>query len=163
MKTALPQLCAVALAVLPSAAAAAQLPAYRDDRSTPDAVVASLYNAINRHEYLRAWSYFADGPGRPGYVAFKRGYEKTAGVRLKSGAAHSDGAAGSIYYALPVAIEARATDGVRTVFAGCYELRLIEPSIQDTPPFRPMGIVKGQLEMTTTPFAEATGSCTGMP
>ena len=28
-----------------------------DDRSSPARVITSLYNAIDRHEYLRAWSY----------------------------------------------------------------------------------------------------------
>ena len=33
---------------------------YMDDRSTPVSLIGSLYNAIDRHEYLRAWSYFAE-------------------------------------------------------------------------------------------------------
>ena len=31
---------------------------YLDDRSTPAAVMLSYFNAINRHEYLRAYSYY---------------------------------------------------------------------------------------------------------
>jgi hypothetical protein len=31
---------------------------YLDDRSTPEAVISSYYNAINRAEYARAYSYF---------------------------------------------------------------------------------------------------------
>lgn len=156
---------AAALLLVPLAGAArgAALPGYRDDRSTPEAVVSSLYNAVNRREYLRAWSYFRAGPERPDYPTFKQGYRDTEHVGLKLGKATSEGAAGSIYYLLPVAIEARAADGTETVFEGCYELRLVEPSIQDTPPFEPMGIVKGVLEKTVKPFAQASGSCKGLP
>ncbi|HVY51583.1 MAG TPA: hypothetical protein VHA07_08475, partial [Devosia sp.] len=53
-----------ALAVSPALAAP---PAYLDDRSTPEAVIASFYNAINRQEYARAWSYYEDGEGVPAF------------------------------------------------------------------------------------------------
>lgn len=154
---------AVLLAVLAGRnAAAASLPDYRDDRSTPEAVVSSLYNAIDRKEYLRAWSYFREGPDRPDYQTFVDGYRNTENVRLREGKSTSDGAAGSIFYLLPVAIEAEASDGGRAVFEGCYELRLVQPSIQATPPFEPMGIVKGKLKTTSALFADAMGSCDSM-
>ena len=35
---------------------------YVDDRSTPRAVIQSLYNAIGTHQYARAWSYFEEPP-----------------------------------------------------------------------------------------------------
>ncbi|MGH6859926.1 MAG: hypothetical protein ACRECY_06700, partial [Phyllobacterium sp.] len=38
-------------------------PEYLDDRSTPETVIKSYYNAINRQEYARAYSYYApDSP-----------------------------------------------------------------------------------------------------
>lgn len=156
-------LAALILLPFPASAFGAALSTYRDDRSTPEAVVTSLYNAIDRHEYLRGWSYFREGPDRPGHDSFEAGYRKTKSVRLKLGKATSEGAAGSVFYTLPVAIEATGTDGRKTVFEGCYELRLVDPSIQATPPFQPMGIVKGTLKKTTAPFGSATGSCAGMP
>ena len=50
---------------------------YVDDRSSAERKVVSLYNAIGRHEYLRAWSYFRPDPGRP-YEAFRTGYEDSS-------------------------------------------------------------------------------------
>ena len=46
--------------VLATASAGAAEPAYLDDRSDAASLVQSLYNAINRHEYARAWDYFGD-------------------------------------------------------------------------------------------------------
>ena len=57
------------IAALAVPATAAQ-PQYLDDRSTPEAVIASFYNAIGRQEYARAWSYYADGQGVPAFDAF---------------------------------------------------------------------------------------------
>ncbi|WP_312797462.1 hypothetical protein [Tianweitania sp.] len=137
-------------------------PDYRDDRSTAESVVQSLYNAIERQEYLRAWSYFREEPSRPSYQAFVAGYETTAHVRLRLGKGTSEGAAGSIYTTLPAVVEATDKSGGKAVFAGCYLLRLVQPAMQDTPPFIPLGIVKGELKPTKASFAEAEGSCDGI-
>ena len=118
-------------------------PAYLDDRSTAAALVQSFYNAINRHEYARAYTYF-DGHAPKPYDAFAAGYSDTLAVRVVTGPTQSDGAAGSIYYTLPVAIDATASSGVHRQFAGCYTTRLIEPGIQD-PPVTPMFIFKASL------------------
>lgn len=134
-------------------------PEYRDDRSDARSVIRSLYNAINRREYVRAFSYFRDEPDRPSFEAFAAGYKTTAAVELKLGEATSDGAAGSLYYALPVAIRSTSTAGGRSVFTGCYELRIVQPGVQAEPPFRPLGIVKGALEPSNADFADATGRC----
>ncbi|MGN6585495.1 MAG: DUF1176 domain-containing protein [Rhizobiaceae bacterium] len=117
---------------------------YFDDRSTPEAVVRSLYNAINRHEYARAYSYFSEPPAKD-LDAFAKGYDNTASVKVLEGAASSEGAAGSTYFSLPVAIEATDKSGKKQVFAGCYTLRLADPTIQTTP-FTPLHIEKGDLE-----------------
>ena len=146
----------------PATAQGAQ-PQYLDDRSTPEAVVESLYNAIERQEYLRAWSYFRDEPGRPSFEAFAKGYEATAHARVKLGEGSSDGAAGSIYYAVPAVVEATGRDGGIQVYAGCYELRLVQPAAQATPPFQPLGIVKGVLKPASAGFDAASGSCAGLP
>ncbi|TIR87704.1 MAG: DUF1176 domain-containing protein, partial [Mesorhizobium sp.] len=47
------------LAAIGRSALAAEA-AYIDDRSSAEAVVRSLYSAINRHEFARAWGYFGD-------------------------------------------------------------------------------------------------------
>ena len=50
---------ATATAVTATSIADASVGTYLDDRSTPAALVLSFVNAINRHEYLRAYSYWA--------------------------------------------------------------------------------------------------------
>ena len=82
---------------------------YYDDRTTAAALIESVYNAINRNEYLRAWT------------------------------------AGTVYYRIPVAIEATANDGTIESFAGCYTLKLTQPSLQEVPPFAPLVITEGDL------------------
>lgn len=125
---------------------------YYDDRSTAAAVVESLYNAINREEYLRAWSYFEhdEALGQEALVVdfegFAAGYEDTETVQLLVGPEITEGAAGTVYYTIPVAIEAVSQDGTSESFAGCYTLRLAQPALQATPPFRPLAIVEGELE-----------------
>lgn len=124
---------------------------YYDDRSTAAAVVESLYNAINRGEYLRAWSYFERDPALDedalvaDFEAFAAGYENTENVQLLVGPEITEGAAGTVYYSIPVAIEATDRDGASETFSGCYTLKLAQPSLQATPPFQPMTIVEGEL------------------
>ena len=48
------RLVSIGLVALAATAARAEEPAFRDDRSTPTAVIESFYNAINRHEILCA-------------------------------------------------------------------------------------------------------------
>ena len=132
----------IAGTVTPSLAAQ---PAYLDDRSTAASLVRSFYNAVNRQEYARAYTYFGANPPQP-YSSFANGYAGTAFVTVATGAAISDGAAGSIYYTLPVAIDARQSNGTHKQFAGCYVTRLVQPTIQD-PPVEPMFIYKASLNV----------------
>ena len=130
---------------------------YLDDRSTAERVVSSLYNAIDRQEYLRAHSYF-DPESAPDYDTFREGYATTQNVSLRLGKTSSDGAAGTIHFAVPVAIEA-VTDEGTAVFTGCYYLSQVQPAVQEVPPFRPMGIDSGKLSKVDTPFETAMGEC----
>jgi hypothetical protein len=142
-KTGLVLACYVA-ATLAGPATAQDATLYLDNRSTAEAVVESFYNAINRGEYARAYSYFEDGEGVEDYDSFVSGYADTEHVELTTGTLASEGAAGSIYYSLPVALDAIDTDNRHTAFAGCYTLRLVNPQLQE-PPFRPLHIVKGEI------------------
>jgi hypothetical protein len=140
--------------LLLAAVAAAEPPAYRDDRSDPAALVGSYYNAIARREYARAWSYFGDAKPVADYAAFTAGYADTAAVEVLTGAVVSEGAAGSIFATVPVALAATGADGAVRVFAGCYVTRQIQPSIQE-PPFRPLFIERARLRPATGALAEA--------
>jgi hypothetical protein len=135
---------ALAGTLLPAAAHAE--PAYLDNRSTPETLVRSLYNAINRHEYARAYGYFSEPPAKD-IDAYAKGFADTAEVKVLTGAAGSEGAAGSIYYNLPVAIEAVDKKGNSKVYAGCYTLRLADPTIQ-ADKYDPLHIEKGSLKPT---------------
>lgn len=152
---------AIPLAALCGSAVMAQSgpePDYLDDRSTPARVVESLYNAIGRREYLRAWSYFRDGAAKP-FEVFRDGYADTISVDLRVGDVTGEGAAGSIHSAVPVALRAASRDGTETVFEGCYRLVQVQPAVQETPPFRPIQIEAGILRKTGTPFETAMGAC----
>jgi len=118
--------------------------AYLDNRSTADDLVRSLYNAVNHHDYARAFDYFATPPAKD-FAAFQSGYEHTARVDVITGEVTGDGAAGSIYLSVPTAIKATDDKGTSRVFVGCYTIRQINGPIQE-PPYRPLQIDKGTLK-----------------
>ncbi|MER9138834.1 DUF1176 domain-containing protein [Mesorhizobium sp. M0830] len=128
---------------------------YVDDRSSADAVVRSLYSAINRHEFARAWGYFGDTKPAKDFGSFVKGYDGTDKVEVETGAVSNEGAAGSIFYNVPVAIRATDKSGGEKVFAGCYTLRQVNAQIQAAPPFDPIHIEKGALKPSTADFEEA--------
>lgn len=137
-------------AVLPAAAAE---PPYLDDRSDPTTLIESLYNAITRKEYSRAWSYFSEKPAAS-LDAYAEGYADTASVRVAVGLPSAQGAAGTIHYYVPVAIEAATADGDGQIYGGCYELKLANPQIQGED-FTPLNIVSGRLEVATGSLEDA--------
>ncbi|MCK5931147.1 MAG: hypothetical protein KAG89_03165 [Fulvimarina manganoxydans] len=149
----------VATSTLAIAATSESIPEYTDDRSSPETLIKSLYNAIDRQEYLRAWSYFTDQSGRADFETFASGYETTKSVRVKLGDVVSERAAGSVYSSVPTVIESLSTNGDRRVFAGCYQTRLVQPSVQAEPPFRPLQIEAAHLQSTELSFDQAKGSC----
>ncbi|GAA4112017.1 DUF1176 domain-containing protein [Aminobacter aganoensis] len=131
-------------ALWPVQAFAAELP-YLDDRSDAAAVVRSLYNAVSRKEYARAWDYFGETKPAKDFAEFAKGYETTERVDVETGTVSSEGAAGSIFYNIPVAIRAVAGDGTEKVFAGCYTARQVNAAAQE-PPFKPILLEKGSLK-----------------
>lgn len=141
--------CLVAATATPSLAQEAP---YLDDRSSAAALVRSLYNAIERKEYSRAWSYFSEPPAES-LEAYAKGYENTERVEVTVGTPREEGAAGSVYYELPVAVVADRADGSSQVYAGCYTLRMADPTVSET--FEPLHIERGALEETEEPFENA--------
>lgn len=135
-------------------AAVAQEQAYVDDRSDGPALIRSLYNAINRQEYARAYSYFGDQKPPGDYSSFVRGYAKTVDVQVITGTVTSEGAAGSIYSPVPVAVKSTEKGGKVHVFAGCYITRIVNAAVQE-PPFTPLHIESAELEQVNGPFEEA--------
>jgi hypothetical protein len=116
---------------------------YLDNRSTAEDLVRSLYNAINSHQFARAYDYFSVPPAKD-FASFEKGYDGTEHVDVLTGDTTSDGAAGSIYYSVPTAIRAKGNDGKFSYFAGCYTVRAISGDVQ-SPQFRPYLIDKATL------------------
>ncbi|KQR78131.1 hypothetical protein [Rhizobium sp. Leaf341] len=141
-------------AVAAPAVALAQDAPYVDDRSDGAKLVQSLYNAIERKEYARAYAYFGDKPPAGDYASFVEGYKKTVDVEVKTGVVTQEGAAGSLYAPVPVAVRSVDKDGRERIFAGCYVTRIVNAAIQE-PPFTPLHIESAELEEVKTPFAEA--------
>ncbi|NHT74777.1 hypothetical protein G8E10_03300 [Rhizobiaceae bacterium CRRU44] len=138
---------------VPNAARAQDAP-YVDDRSDGAKLVQSLYNAIARKEYARAYAYFGDKPPAGDYASFVLGYKNTVDVEVKTGVVTQEGAAGSLYAPVPVAVRSVDKDGKERVFAGCYVTRIVNAAIQE-PPFTPLHIESAELGEVKTPFAEA--------
>jgi hypothetical protein len=119
-------------------------PLYLDDRSSPQGVLSSFYNAIERREYARAYSYWEPEAAKrelPPFAQWAQGYANTTAVILTPGQAGNDPGAGQSNYSVPVVLEAFQGGGPKQLFAGCYRLHLASPAAQATPPFRPTGIV----------------------
>jgi len=131
----------------PSATPGAALPGYLDDRSTPQGVILSLFNAINRHEYLRAYSYWEDtAQDLPSFEQFQQGYQNTENVQVSLGVVGGDAGAGQLYYTVPVVLKSTSTSNDLQTFAGCYTLHLGQPGFQGEPPFQPLAIRAGTLQ-----------------
>ena len=106
-----------------AAAMATELPPYLDDRSDLASIIRSYYNAVTRHEYARAWSYFGDTKPVADYPTFVAGYADTASVDVLLGPVTTEGAAGSTFATVPIAIAAIGADGSIRAYAGCYSTR----------------------------------------
>ena len=117
---------------------------YIDTRSGPLEVIQSLFNAINRQEYGRAYGYWEPGASLLSFDSFQQGYANTQAVQWTYGPVSSDAGAGQYYYSVPVTVRAQTTGGLQT-FVGCYVLHLANPIIQDNPPYQPIGIRAGSL------------------
>ncbi len=112
---------------------------YVDDLSTPASLIYSFVNAINRFEYLRAYSYWPNGADILGSLdAFTAGYDNVASETVTLGAITSEGAAGSEYFTVPAALTDTLKDGGTTKYAVCYVLRLPQPGNYGEPPVQPM-------------------------
>jgi hypothetical protein len=118
--------------------------AYLDDRSSAESLVRSYYNAVNLHQYARAYDYFANPPAKD-FETFQKGFDDTDHVDVLTGVMVGDGAAGHTYYSLPAAIRAKGSDGKFKFFAGCYTVVAVNGAIQD-PPSRPYQIDKASLK-----------------
>ena len=123
---------------------------YLDDRSTAQELMRSFVNALNRREYVRAYSYWRpDAAQLQPFEQFQEGYSATQSVQLTLGTVVSDVGAGQLYYSVPVILNAHTAGGARQTFLGCYVLHLVQPAIQDTPPYQPLAIQSANVRQVT--------------
>jgi hypothetical protein len=138
---------------------------YVDDRSTPAQVIVSFYNAINRHEYSRAYGYYSNPSTALGaFDAFTNGYTNTISVALSFGQIFAEGAAGSLYFTVPVLLNANEANNIQSTYAVCYVVRQVQPGNFGAPPFHPMSIDSGsgkKVSAGTDPNSACTGQQVG--
>lgn len=137
-------------------------PAYLDNRTTPQTLIRSYYNAINRKELARAFSYYSEGQ-EPDFKQYAAGYANTAHVQVRLGKTEPDPGAGQIYWTLPLAIEATHDDKTTQVYTGCYTIRMSNPAMQEVPPFKPMTIMAGTLTKSPLSLEESVPEECGAP
>ena len=119
---------------------------YIDDRSAGEDLIHSYYNAVNRKEYARAYSYWEAGPSQLSpFAVFSAGYANTESVALLTKPGTTGAGAGQTYYAVPTVVTVSGADGSIAIFAGCYTLHLASPNAQATPPFQPLGIQSARI------------------
>jgi hypothetical protein len=119
---------------------------YLDDRSTPERLITSFVNALNRKEYARAYSYWESTPQLRPYDQFVSGYAHTQAVQVSPGSATSTAGGGQIFFALPAIMHATNDDGSKQTFVGCYFMHLANPGIQG-PPYKPLAIMTAAVQL----------------
>jgi heat shock protein HslJ len=93
-----------------------------DDRTSPVSLLASYYDAINRQEYQRAYSYWETAPDP--FDEFASGFADTVSVQVIVEPPTRYGAgAGSLYANIPTVLIAQHTDGTQLTYAGCFVAR----------------------------------------
>jgi len=128
---------------------------YIDDRSTPQMLITSYFNALNRHEFARAWSYRREGALGDDFEAFVEGFAEVGNSEFKLGEILGEGAVGSLYFQVPIVVGYEIKGEFADVFAGCFILKLTQPAIQ-SPPFSPLHILNGSLVLVhDVAFSEA--------
>src|SRR5258706_10586189 len=130
------------------ATAPLNVPSYVDNRSDAVDLLISFFNALNRQEYDRAYSYWEPGSPVGTFAAFQAGYAATQSIIVTTGAVGGDAGAGQRYYIVPVTLQTTTTGGPQT-FVGCYVLHLSLPELQAVPPFHGLGIHSANIVQVT--------------
>ncbi len=143
---------------------------YVDSRSTPEGVISSFWNALNREEYARAYSYFEAPAIFPGpYVTFRTGYLDTRNVSGVITSPEKLAATGNWYWKVPVIMRSETKNGIQQAYIGCYIVHQSDPQLFISPPYNPMGIQKARFE-ELSPSADKSAlqtalatACEGLP
>ena len=99
-------------------------------------------------------------PGMSGLELLDRlraGNDDVVRTEVAFGEMAQEGAAGSIYYQLPVTVTLEHAEGDAQVERGCFSIRWVNPANQAEPPFQPMYIISNELKTQggTVGFAPA--------
>lgn len=97
-----------------------------DTTRSPRDIVRRYYDAIQRRDYDAAYALWGDGGKASGQSrqTFSAGFAQTAQVRVQPADSVSiEGAAGSQYATVPVAVDAVLRNGQKQHFQGTYTLR----------------------------------------
>ncbi|MBI5931121.1 MAG: hypothetical protein HY862_17560 [Chloroflexi bacterium] len=105
-----------------------------EDRSDPVLLIASYYNAILLHDYARAYGYWDAAPQGQTLTQFSQGFANTADVVVAVALLiQEDGAAGTIFAAVPTLLVATQNDGTQQAFVGCFVTRVSNVPTGDDP------------------------------
>lgn len=91
-------------------------------------VVRRYYAAIDRGDFRDAYALWGDDgkASNQSLSGFEKGFAQTASTEVAIGEmGNPEGAAGSIYIAVPVEVDSRLKDGTRQHFTGSYTLRRV--------------------------------------
>ncbi len=153
----------VGLALLMSApmqnATVAQEIEYLDDRSSPQTLIASYFNALNKGDFARAWLYWDNEIEGTNLEDFVEGYTGVEKIEFKLGHPGSEGAAGSIFTQVPYAMMTLDEDGWTETYQGCFLTRIATPNIQ-SPPYLGLHFWEGFLSPVEEKFEHVSpGEC----
>jgi hypothetical protein len=117
---------------------AGDVPFYEHREGTGTQLLKTFYNAINRKEYERAYSYYQGVPNpdpalAAPYAQWVQGYANTVYVTLAAGTETIGAGAGNIFASVPVVLTSTQKDGSKQIFSGCYILHRVNFGISDNP------------------------------
>lgn len=139
---------------------------YLDDRSTPAALVLSITNALNRHEWIRAFSYWTSPVESLGTVDdISSQFEHLSSVIVIMAEIFSEGAAGSIYYTVPSVFNITFEGGLTQKYSACFLLRFPQPANYGEPPITPLHVEQGGFQAVLTSVSDADAladACSGV-
>lgn len=135
---------AVVFAVPATAQSEPELPAYLDDRSSPEQLIQSYFNALSRSEYVRAFSYYAPDVF-DAFDALQFKHADVVRLAVTIGQSAQESAAGANYYQFPVTVDYEHAEGQHHIERGCISIRWPRPQADDRPPFEPMAIIGADL------------------
>lgn len=123
-----------------------------DNRDDAIGLLTSYYNAINLHDYARAYSYWETPP--QDYDTFVAGFADTDSVLLAVKVPiFVEGAAGSRYTSIPALLLATHTDASKHNFLGCFVAHSVNPAL--SPGGAPWGLANARVAATPHNRADA--------